>query len=219
MRIGHKNRWENASHDAGEAPLVEPRRRATQRRLLALALLAGALSTAGCGGSSGTPSASSKASTTPAPSSTSQPSRTGPSFTGTQPSRPSTTPRKSPVLNAFAAKANGICARRNAELSSNAGKSVNLSEVGGLVIRRAAIERRALNQLDLLTPPAEAAGNWRRLLGEIRTLIEQTVQLGKYSKANNVKGVQAVATASAGTIRELAAEAHAAGVDKCSLIA
>jgi len=56
--------------------------------------------------------------------------------------------------------------------------------------RRAAIERRALNELEKLTPPADVAAGYRKLIASDRLALREIVKLGARAQAGDAAGVR-----------------------------
>lgn len=167
-----------------------------------LALVAGLVAIAGCGGASQTvvtrtvvdPSsaaaaraaaAAQLAATAHGTNKTGQAAPSTPSTTSTVSSAPTSstagsTPAKSSApapVSGVLADADAICIRRNGELTALAAKGAAQSST--TTARRAAIEQRALGELAAIKPPASAALAYRQVLQYSRIALSQGSQPGE----------------------------------------
>jgi hypothetical protein len=83
--------------------------------------------------------------------------------------RPSTSQPAGPKQQ-FIAQADAICHKSNEQLARSHVKSKEPAVVAAAIVRNETIERRALGELARLTPPAELAPAWGKMLGYRRSL-------------------------------------------------
>ncbi|HXP36384.1 MAG TPA: hypothetical protein VN817_01340 [Solirubrobacteraceae bacterium] len=118
----------------------------------------------------------------------------------------------------MATQADAICARRNKELAAVPISDGALAATASTATRRGAIERRALTELGKLTPPASAAGNWKKLISASEDSLEQVRELAKAASSNDREGVTRRLTAVGGPqLRLLGAAVHT-GTRECSTV-
>ena len=63
------------------------------------------------------------------------------------------------------AQAEAICTRRNRELVATTRPGASLNEILATAARRAAIQRKALSELERINPPAKVAQDWNNARG------------------------------------------------------
>jgi hypothetical protein len=166
--------------------------------ILAAALLA----TTGCGGSGGArPTGSTRR---PAGSAT---SRTVPAQ-----SHSSSDPA---AASALIAKADAICRRANHELAASP-PHLEASQIARSAPRNAALETRAVAELAKLTPPASLALDFRQIIAYRRTLAGELIKLARSAKANDARGMQALAASKKQVHRKLSELATRNGFKDCS---
>jgi len=92
----------------------------------------------------------------------------------------------SPVI----ASADAICHRLNTELVANVPKQVSLHVFATVSPRNAALERRALDELSQLQPPASVAQQWQQVLSDRRVLADALIELARDAKAGDTTAIQ-----------------------------
>jgi len=85
--------------------------------------------------------------------------------------------------------ADRICKRLDFELASSKPRSGALSEIARLAPARAALELKAVAQLNRLVPPTPLAGAWRQIIAYRRTLATQLAELARAAKRGDTAGV------------------------------
>ena len=118
-----------------------------------------------------------------------------------------------------AVQANAICARRNRELKATVPPHASLPKVVASAAGRAAIERRALSELDGLVPPASTAGAWKAAKAAIEAELQGTLALAKLSGTSDGASLRREkALLDRPQLRLLVAASHA-GLKQCGVVA
>lgn len=138
--------------------------------LTALALVAGMLAIAGCGGSSKSSSTVTTATTVAA---TTQTSSTTPAATGE-----------------LATKAGAICERLNTKRATI--KIRTPQDYTRLIPLSAVYQHAALNEFSGVTPPASAAQSWKQFVAEERTIADAASKIARYVRANEASNITAI---------------------------
>ena len=116
-------------------------------------------------------------------------------------------------------RANAICARRNSELKATIPAHASLPKIVASAAGRAAIERRALGELNGLAPPAHMSGAWRAAIAAIETELHGTLALAKYAGASDSASLRREkALLDKPQLRLLVAASHA-GLKQCGVVA
>lgn len=189
---------------------------------MAAVLVPAVIFVSGCGGGSGEHNTSGAAATatsagqSPAATTATAPSVPAASAPATSTSAPTGTSAKSSAQPAAIAGADAICARRNKELASVSGAGSSLQAVASAASRRAAIEQRALGELEQLTPPSEVAGDYRAVLAFSKSVLERTTKVEAYARSNDAAGVSSARASDKGWLRLLFSAARA-GLRDCSV--
>jgi hypothetical protein len=100
---------------------------------------------------------------------------------------------RDPAASRFAASADTICKRLNAELVPNGSAHLGAAELAHSALRNAALERVALAQLSELKPPASLAGDWKQIISYRRTLVSELLMFAQYVKSNDATKIRALA--------------------------
>jgi hypothetical protein len=172
-------------------------------RLLAVALgIVALVGAAGCGGGAGEKTSSG----------------TGAGTAGaTGPSGSSTSAQPAAKVDA-AVQANAICARRNRELKATVPPHASLPKVVASAAGRAAIERRALSELNELVPPASTAGAWKAAKAAIEAELQGTLALARLAGASDSASLRRErALLDKPQLRLLVAASHA-GLKECGVV-
>ena len=156
-----------------------------------LAIAALALAATGCGGSASSASSSSSAST------------------------PTNQPTGEAQPPAVLAQANHICERVNREFDAERPSSAKISEITRVTPHRAAVEMQAVRELGALTPPAQLAGDFRRVVAYRRMLALELAQLARAAKAKNTHAIHALAASKKRVHAKLRALAQQVGLAAC----
>ncbi len=165
----------------------------SRTRLIALALVATALTVAGCGGSTKTVGAT-------------QASSVG----STQSSSPSGALTRSELI----AKADPICRRVNAEISAKVYRTA--ASIGQLAPELASFEQAATTELRSLTPPASLAQDWHQIVADNQTRAEDTAKLGEYIRAKKQAAANSLLISTGPIQRQMLAIAARDGFNDCS---
>jgi|GEM_PF-2413072 len=170
--------------------------------LTALALVATALTAAGCGSSKSDSTTTSAATTTPASSVATTTASTEATTPVTPPAHLVTVTVKAatgtPLSHAaWVAKANAACARLNGELERVHVSAA--SEIPRILPQTSAYERHEVAQLAKLVPPASGAHDWQQLLDASLQRAEDTAKIVSEVKA----GSSPLSTPLALAVREL----------------
>lgn len=88
------------------------------------------------------------------------------------------------------ARADAICRRLNTKIAAHKPANLGLAEIARGAPRNAAFEKTALEELRKLTPPASMARDWRRMIAYRILLMEELVELGRYAKAKDARGIK-----------------------------
>jgi hypothetical protein len=131
----------------------------------------------------------------------------------------SPTPTTSTITPGAIATANTICLRRSHELASARIVGVgDLPALADAARRRAAIERRALGELEKLTPPTDVAASYRKLIASDRAALREVVKLRVRAQAGDTAGVRlAKAKVEGGGLR-LLLTANSARLKYCAAV-
>ena len=73
--------------------------------------------------------------------------------------------------NGLIAQADAICSRADREIAVVTPAGLDAREVASVAPADAVIEQTAVSELDRLNPPAQMAGDWRRIVAYRRTLL------------------------------------------------
>jgi hypothetical protein len=136
---------------------------------------------------------------------------------GTSSSSAESASARSPMV----AQADAICkvvnARRKAadEQVGAVTSDAALAKVAQIAPYLAAIERNAIIKLRKLTPPADVAPAWQKVLAGAELLSVNAGKLNEDAKAKNLKGAEAVIKADQKSEKELFAVAKKAGFRHC----
>jgi hypothetical protein len=115
------------------------------------------------------------------------------------------------------AKANAICRTVTAKLAS---KPVNSQQaIARVAPELASFEQAALTELSKLTPPAQLEKDWKTFVAGAQTLAEDTVKLGEYAKANNLKSAHGLISSSETVQQQMVATAKRDGLTDCEQVA
>lgn len=199
-----------------------------ERGLLRVAVVLGALAlpvlcATGCGGSGESRagsggSASAPASAAGAPSTPAAKTPAAGSSTASDTPQPvgSSAPTAPTSKAAMLATANALCARRSKEIAAIPDGGDSLQAIGSAASRRAAIERRALDELSALTPPDGIARDYGKLIADDALALQRTLRLSAAAKANDAEAVRSAKAASeTGQLRLLVIAART-GLRGCS---
>jgi hypothetical protein len=121
------------------------------------------------------------------------------------------------------AQADAICAQVNARRNAanrQLGPTVTsavLPKLARLAPGLAAYEHGAVVELRGLAVPSGLAADWRRILAGAEQIATNTVKLGRYSKANDLKAVEALVHEDQQSEQEVSTVASAAGFKHCGL--
>jgi hypothetical protein len=114
--------------------------------------------------------------------------------------------------------ADAICARRNRELAAVTDTGADQPTQASAARKRATVERRALGELEKLTPPAGIAARYRDLVEVDRAELQRIVELGDRVQGGNTASARlAVPGANGGNLRLLVLAART-GLRDCSTI-
>jgi hypothetical protein len=172
-------------------------------RLLMLALVAGALTVAGCGG--GSHKQPSGASTAPVSSSKGSNAATVASGQ-TSPTR------------RFIANADIICNRLSDVLDQPQNSAQAKAEIVRVAAIRGSLEARALNELSKLSPPASLTAAYRQMLAYRQALIVDLAKIGQFASSGKNKDLQHVYESSGATARRMNALAKRSGFRFCGAL-
>jgi hypothetical protein len=115
-------------------------------------------------------------------------------------------------------QADAICIRRNRELAGAPLQQSSLSAIASSASRRAAIERRALEELGKLTPPPNTADRWRSLITDSRAILRGVAKLAEDASSSDSVGVrEQLSSVKQPQFRLLVAGVHA-GLRHCSSV-
>jgi hypothetical protein len=116
------------------------------------------------------------------------------------------------------AQADAICLRRHQELVATPldPKTAGISEILVASARRAAIERRAADELGRLTPPPGLARDWRRFLSYNRAQLRAALKLRNEARADDIDGIRSGSSAAANLEFHLLAFASRVGASHCA---
>jgi hypothetical protein len=169
-------------------------------QLAALALTAATLAASGCGGSSKTESTTSAASATTPATTASTKTASGTALTRAE----------------LIAKAEPICARANAELSSTTVRSG--SEFARALPQAAAYERAEATELSKLAPPGTMAVDWEQIVAGIRAFAEDTAKVGEYIQSKNPTAATTLYAAAKKDHEHVAAIFKGDGFKECAAV-
>jgi hypothetical protein len=137
----------------------------------------------------------------PAPSAAAPSTSSGPGSSATGSPAPSTAKAATGTI----ASADAICARRNGELAAISGSAADAGATGSVESRRVAIERRALDELAKLKPPAGVVLGYQRVLVYSQAMLERAQALSRSASATDAKGTPLAKAAIKGQLRLLIA--------------
>jgi hypothetical protein len=129
-------------------------------------------------------------------------------------STPSSTTADATTPASFIAKADVICGRVNAEISSNPYRSPQ--GIARLAPQLSAYELAADAELGALTPPASLASDWKQIVTDAQKLARDTATFGAYAKANNLAAATKLDNADQPIHLQLLAIAKRDGFKVCS---
>jgi hypothetical protein len=108
------------------------------------------------------------------------------------------------------AHADAICRETNAKLARTQAKGEGPEQVAAAVVENETIERKANGALAKLTPPAELASSWKKMLGYRRSLADQLGSLAAASRNHATASIKALGASKKklhGDLRQLATKA------------
>lgn len=168
------------------------------KRWVAALIAASMLAAAGCGGSS------------------------APKPTGTAANRAATNTAAAhrrvpgdPSASRVIAKADAICRRVNGELTA-APPGFAISQIARSAPRNAALEERAIAELNRIRPPAALARDWRQIIAYRQILAQELLKLVRYAKANDARAIQTLAASKKRVHQELSRLAARDGFKDCA---
>lgn len=95
----------------------------------------------------------------------------------------------------------------------------DMSQVASVASRRAAIERQALAELGKLTPPANVARDWQRVIMYSRLTLLRVARLAEDARSHGARSVERFRTASSSKVRfRLLVAAEHAGLRQCAFV-
>jgi hypothetical protein len=112
------------------------------------------------------------------------------------------------------AKANAICRRVNARLTSSLLR--NPQELARIAPRMVTFEQTALTELTNLNPPASLANDWQQIVAGAETLVEDTARYSEDARTNDLKGVHDLVGSAEKTQRRIGAIATHDGFSDCA---
>jgi len=124
-------------------------------------------------------------------------------------------PRGSSTSSGVVVKADTICRRVNNELAA-APPGVLASQIARSAPRNAAVEQRAIAELNGITPPTAVASDWRKMIAYRQTLAEELLKLANYAKVNDTRSMQALAVSKERVHQKLSALATRDGFKDCA---
>lgn len=113
------------------------------------------------------------------------------------------------------AKADAICRRVNSQLAA-APPGVAASQIARSAPRNAALELRAVTDLNKLTPPPALAGDWQQMIAYRQTLADDLLKLAHYAQSNDARSMQALALSKKRVHQKLSKLATRDGFKDCS---
>jgi hypothetical protein len=117
------------------------------------------------------------------------------------------------------ARAAAICTRRNRELVAATRPGASLNEILATAPRRAAIERKALTELERISPPAKIAQEWKTILAATEGSLNTTEDLAKDVPSNDLASLRRqIASVNKPQLR-LLLTATRAGIKQCASVA
>jgi hypothetical protein len=161
------------------------------RLLLAFALLATALSAAGCGGGSTDGSLRQ---------------------TAQRIDRSTASGLSEPQL---IARADAICRRMNEEFAAHEPHDQSIAESARIVPHRVVVEQRVIDELNRLTPPSAIAHDLQRVIAFRATLAEELAELAQVAKQRDMDTFHRLAVSKARVHSELLAAAKGTGFTEC----
>jgi hypothetical protein len=112
------------------------------------------------------------------------------------------------------AKANAICTRVNARLTSSLVR--NPQELTRIAPRMVSFEQTALTELTHLNPPASLADDWQQIVAGAETLVEDTAWYSEDARTNNLKGMHDLLASAEKIQRRIRATATRDGFNDCA---
>ncbi len=106
----------------------------------------------------------------------------------------------------------------NAEIVAIKARGSSAAEVIRVVPRTLSIERKGLDELAGLDPPASIAGDWRRMQGYRRTLASELGELLVLAKQNDGTSVKPLLASKKQAHKALSQAATGAGFKDCAKI-
>jgi len=116
----------------------------------------------------------------------------------------------------FAAAANAICRRLNAEIAARETNGSSLAEIVRGVPGNVARERRALSELEHLSPPRILGHEWERVVAYRLKLAEELARLVVYARRSDAAAINALAISKKTTHGLLRKTATQAGLRDCA---
>jgi uncharacterized protein with von Willebrand factor type A (vWA) domain len=115
------------------------------------------------------------------------------------------------------AKANAICKTVSTKISSKTIKTQQ--DIARVATELASFEQTALTQLSKLVPPAKLENDWKQFVAGAQTLAENTLKLGEYARANNLKAAKSLILSSEAVQKQMVAIAKRDGLKDCQQVA
>ena len=114
-------------------------------------------------------------------------------------------------------KADAICKTVTTRLAKNSIKSEQ--DIARVAPELASFEQKALAELSKLVPPAYLESDWKQFIAGAGLLAENTLKLGEYAKANNLKAGDTLIRSSETTQHQMQAIAKRDGLSECGQVA
>lgn len=114
------------------------------------------------------------------------------------------------------AKADAICRRVNARLSSANNTIKTQQDIARVAPKLSAFEQAALAEMSKLVPPAALAEDWKVIVTGAQTLADNTAKLGEYAGSNNLKAARTLIATSQKVQQRMLATAKRDGFKDCS---
>lgn len=168
-----------------------------------LAVLLAGVALTGCGGGSSSSAATSSA-------------RAAESSGTSSTSASATSTDASASRDRFVSQAEAICSRVQRELNAvKLPERVTFAEIVRVAPAHAATERRAVSELDRLTPPTALAQAWRQVVAARRKLAEILTEVVAAARRKDLAKIEALSASKERERRLLAASAKRAGLRAC----
>ncbi len=114
------------------------------------------------------------------------------------------------------AKADAICGSVSAKLAAKTVKSVQ--DIARTAPELASFEQTALAELSKLVPPADLESDWKTFVAGAQKLAENTLDLGEYAKADNLKGAGGLILSSEAIQQRMVKIARRDGLKGCEQV-